>query len=127
MGFDWRKYLELARFLLNYAGGDVDREAGLRSAASRAYFAAFSHARNYAVAKLGFVAKDSPDDHGALKAHLKKGKTAKLADRLDRLRQWRNTCDYAEDAPVGLDTVVEAAVAEAEKVFAGLSLPPTAP
>src|SRR5438034_11720718 len=117
MAFDWRNYLELARFLLNYSGSDVDREAGLRSAASRAYFAAFGHARNYAVAHLGFTAKDSPDDHGALKAHLKKGKTAKMASRLDRLRQWRNASDYAADAPGDLDAVVRAAIAEAEKVF----------
>jgi hypothetical protein len=48
MAFDWKEFLELARILGRDAEGSGHREAFLRSALGRAYYAAFCHARNYA-------------------------------------------------------------------------------
>ncbi len=47
MRFDWNDYLGLARELANCPRGDDLREAKLRSAISRGYYAAFHHARAY--------------------------------------------------------------------------------
>lgn len=52
MTFAWIDFLELAEFLANSQGSFSD-EAGKRSAISRAYYAAYCHARNYAVNVLG--------------------------------------------------------------------------
>jgi uncharacterized protein (UPF0332 family) len=126
MAFDWRKYLELARALEGHAGTDLDLvEAARRSAVSRAYYAAFCYARNYAVEYQGFSPRGDVDDHGKLKAHFKTGKTSKIAQRLDRLRQWRNECDYLDDVGPALKERVKEAIQEADKVLA--TLPPPSP
>jgi hypothetical protein len=54
MPFDWREYLNLARQLAGLQGSDYSQEAVERSAVSRAYYAAFCWARNYAEKNLGF-------------------------------------------------------------------------
>lgn len=126
MPFDWAKYLELARALHGHPEQTPDVEAALRTAASRAYYAAFCHTRNYAAAHLGFDPRDAPKDHGRLRAFLKKGKTQNIATRLDRLRQWRNACDYEDDVAGDLNTMAASALDEADRVLAGLS-PPAPP
>src|SRR5207302_4999761 len=94
MPFDWRGYLELARFLQAQAGSAANHEAFLRSALSRAYYAAFCHARNHARDHLGLRLRGEADDHGALRARFKTGKMKGISDKLQRLREWRNACDY---------------------------------
>jgi RNA-splicing ligase RtcB len=54
MPFDWREYLNLARQLAGLQGSDYSQEAVERSAVSRAYYAAFCWARNYAEKNRGF-------------------------------------------------------------------------
>ena len=103
--------------------------AAQRSAVSRAYYAAFGHTRKYAADHLGFEARNDPDDHGRLKHFLNKGKTKVLATRLDRLRQWRNACDYDDEPDPDLPGLVASAIAEAQKVIDLLAppVPPTEP
>jgi hypothetical protein len=45
------------------------------------------------------------------------------ADRLDRLRQWRNESDYVDELTFDFATAVSAAIAEAERVFRSLVRP----
>jgi uncharacterized protein (UPF0332 family) len=45
--FDWTQYLYVAQELAGVAGQKPTQEAKLRSAVSRAYYAAFIQARNY--------------------------------------------------------------------------------
>jgi hypothetical protein len=45
MGFDWRRYLDVARML-----AEDSREEAKRAAISRAYYAAFGHAKSYLLA-----------------------------------------------------------------------------
>ena len=47
MSFVWSEYLDLAKELLGDASKSPIEEAKLRSAISRAYYAAFNEARNY--------------------------------------------------------------------------------
>lgn len=119
MPFTWKAYLELAHFLYSQAVSP-SAEAAYRSAVSRAYYAAFCHVRNYARDQLGFTPRYDADDHGRLRAFLNKGKTRILASRLDRLRQWRNECDYLNDLQMDIEQGCVLALSEADRVFQSL-------
>ena len=101
MSFDWEEYLNLARFLLNQAGTGCTTEAACRGAVSKAYYAAFNYARNYATDYLGFVSRSRPDDraqdHGRLRAHFRQRRRQRVGDLLGKLREWRDECDYLDD------------------------------
>lgn len=120
MPFDWKAFVVLARDLQSQASAAGNPEALLRSALSRAYYGTFCHVRNVARDTLGFQPRNDPDDHGRLRAHLK-GKRSVIAQRLDRLRQWRNDGDYSDELEFDLPTVVTSAIAEAERVFSSLA------
>jgi hypothetical protein len=130
MAFDWREFLNLARWLQEQveAKAAISSEAAFRSAISRAYFAAFGHALHYARTWLGFQGKgkteDKSQEHGALRAFLKSKRRAKVAEKLNQLRIWRNRCDYEEDLQdFDLPSQLEAALEAAEYVFQSL-IPP---
>ncbi len=126
MAFDWREYLVLAKWLAaNPPPAGVSQEATYRCAISRVYFAAYGHAFDYATQYLAFTPRNDSDDHGRLRDHLKRSKRRGTADSLDRLREWRNTCDYDAEIPGDLAAILGNAVSEAEYVFN--SLPPPAP
>ena len=93
MPFDWQEYLQLARALAAYEPTDALREAALRSAVSRAYFAAFCRARNHERERRGFVPK-GVGDHGRLKNHLRTTGRRRHASLLAQLQIWREQCDY---------------------------------
>src|ERR1022692_1085980 len=95
MPFEWKRLVNVARQLEEQAGKDeLNAEALQRSAVGRAYYAAFGHARSYAQSFLGYKVKGDADDHGALRAHLKRSRRGGDAQRLDSLRWWRNDADY---------------------------------
>jgi len=116
VSFDWREYLELARYLAGMGGTLYSPEAAYRSAVSRAYYAAFCWVRNYAAIKLGFKPQKSPDDHRRLREHLKSQGYVGLASNLNKLREWRNNCDYDDEVP-GLDSRVCASIEVANKII----------
>ena len=124
MPFDWKHYLDLARDLAQpSASGQGQREAELRSAISRAYYAAFCHARNYSRDWLNFQPTNTADDHGRLKAHLKDGKRRGLAVKLDQLQHWRNAADYEDSWMADLATVANTTISETQRVLDLLPLP----
>lgn len=123
MAFNWREYLEIARWLQGNTIPGVSEEAAQRCAVSRAYYAAFCYARNYARDYMSFLPRYAAEDHGRLRAHLKI-KRWKTAQCLDRLRDWRNDCDYQDDYPGDLARTLAEALNEAEYVFTSLQ-PPT--
>jgi hypothetical protein len=124
MAFDWSEYLAFARWLQGNTPPGVTPEAGQRSAVSRAYYAAFCHARNYARDYLGFVPREDADDHGRLRAHLKSRRRHKVGQSLERLREWRNQCDYLDTLSADLAAMLAAALQEADYVFSSLQKPP---
>ncbi len=126
MSFDWKNLLDLARLMEQDATkAGPNAEANYRSAVSRAYFGAFCHARNYAESFLKYQPKQDERDHGSLRAHLKGKRRQGDADRLERLRQWRNDADYLNDLPwTNVKALAATAIAEAEKIFRSL-MPPT--
>jgi hypothetical protein len=118
MPFDWKGLLVLAKNLAQQAAASPEPEPLLRTAASRAYFSSFCHARNYAKDYLGFDPRNNTEDHGRLRAHLTKGKRKGYADRLEQLRQLRNNADYLDDLPwTDAAATVNAALANADFLF----------
>ncbi len=123
MPFDWKQFLELAHDLEHQSAGSPHAETLLRSSLSRAYYAAFCYARNYSRDWLGFQPRNDADDHGRLREHLKRSRRRGIADRLQRLREWRNESDYLDQLTFDPTAVVAAALGEANHVFAGLTPP----
>jgi hypothetical protein len=124
MSFNWKALVNLARDLEHQAASVDDPEAHFRSAVSRAYFGAFGHACNYAKEFLDFQSRELVEDHGRLRAHLKRKRRKGDADRLEQLRQWRNEADYVNDLPwPDLPVTVATAINRAETVLASL-IPP---
>ena len=119
MAFDWGQYLNLAKFL-NGEKVSYWPEAALRSAVSRAYFATYCHARNYASVKLGFVPTRKADDHDLLIQHYFNSGRPEIANALDTLRKWRNQCDYQDRASINIPSTVPFALNRSGKVFADL-------
>ncbi len=103
MLFDWTKYLVLAEEL----GLRHDDEAALRSAVSRAYYAAFCKARN----RLSLEGVDIPkmDVHSFVWNRYREavGELRRsIGTTGDRLRRSRNKADYDDEVP-RLSTIVQ--------------------
>jgi len=115
MSFDWLSYLELARELARQGNASHLREAANRSAVSRAYYAAFCFCRNYAEQHLGFQRSSLAAEHAQLRKHLSRHNHGRVASNLNRLRQWRNQCDY-DDSVNRLHQMVRDSIRLAEQV-----------
>lgn len=113
MAFNWRQYLDLA-VLLREASSL--QEAASRSAASRAYYAAFCCARNYARDRQMFRSKRNYTDHDLVREHFRTHRMPEIARKLQRLRQWRNQCDY-DDVIINLSVLLENSISHAQKVL----------
>jgi hypothetical protein len=123
MAFEWRMFLTLAEEWQESAPSSSLAEALLRNSLSRAYFAAFCHARVYAIRFLGFRSGIAGDDHGRLRAYLKTKRRAEDGRRLDRLRQWRNEADYEDELSFDLVETTPVALQLALRVYSSLAPP----
>ncbi len=124
MAFDWREYLSLARSLLGEDEASYSIEAARRAAVSRAYYAAFCYARNFACRNLEFVPTRTGKDHGLLIKHYEARERldpalSGIADDLDDLLAYRKTCDYDDDVVVltDLESLVRCALEEAQEII----------
>ena len=96
MSFDWSEYLALAQQLAGKANISATQESRLRSAISRAYYAAFIQARNFLRDREGvviptlsahqFVIRQFSNSPDALRQEI--GSNLKL------MRYYRNQADY---------------------------------
>jgi uncharacterized protein (UPF0332 family) len=123
MVFAWSEFLDVARFLHAQGSGNaIPQEAAYRCAVSRAYYAAFCHSRCYATARLQFIPQWSDEDHRTLKQHLWRHGLQNESRSLDRLRQWRNDCDYHNPTPTATETTVQTAITQADQIVSALQL-----
>jgi hypothetical protein len=118
--FQWSDYLQLARFLQGQRETSYSQEAAERSAVSRAYYAAYCHARNYARDREGFVLSALPEDHRRLREHFQNRGQELVARALSTLRQWRNRCDY-DDSIAHTDFLVTQSILQAQRVISAPS------
>jgi len=98
MSFAWDDLLPLSEALTSL-DGDINREACLRTAISRAYYAAFGMARRGA-RTLRLATRQSAAEHGEIAAFYatRYGKIGEeIAIALGRLRNRRNAADYDDD------------------------------
>lgn len=99
MDFNWKEYLTLANYLAKLETTEFSREAIIRCSISRAYYAAFCHARNCALARGNFdydpnSKKDKGMIHSKLIQYYKDQRLIEIALMLGDLRRWRNKSDY---------------------------------
>ncbi|GIV21495.1 MAG: hypothetical protein KatS3mg023_3246 [Armatimonadota bacterium] len=118
MSFDWVEFLALARNLQGRSGASYSTEAANRTAVSRAYYAAFCHARNYAENRLGFRRTGTGRDHKLLRDHLRTRGTPwdEICEYLEDLQKWRGQCDY-DDMIQNMGILVSNAIDTAEKII----------
>jgi uncharacterized protein (UPF0332 family) len=99
MSFSWTDYLKLAQALQTNPDIPGPREASLRSATSRAYYAAFKSAVNFARSE-GFEPKYTGEDHWSIKRHFQyyhpdhSDIRSKIAVELRRMYDNRRMVDY---------------------------------
>lgn len=116
MSFQWSDYIDIARFLLANVGV-INEEAAYRSAISRAYYAAFCHAKYFAKDNFGFEPSDSAEDHRDLKDHFQRSGKNDVFRKLQRLRQWRNSSDYDDPSYDANELNARQAILQAEEVI----------
>jgi uncharacterized protein (UPF0332 family) len=118
MTFDWYQYLVLAEYLYDNRDTFPDREACLRAAISKAYYAAFCSARNYAKDFDRLVLDETAQDHGSVKKHYIRApdpKNRQVGNSLDRLRDSRNQADYS-DSIDKLEELAKATISQSKQV-----------
>lgn len=120
MPFEWKEYWHLALALCRQEMPDYESEAPARCAVSRAYYAAFCHARNYARDQHGFRPAYADSDHRDIRDHFRERHKTAIANRLEQLRQWRNNCDY-EDSVSSLSKLSSSAISTAGKILQELT------
>jgi uncharacterized protein (UPF0332 family) len=123
MPFEWTAYLDLARELAGQSPGPSLEEARLRSAISRAYYAAFKKAFNYLCDRDPAVRFQRDDVHRYVYEKFLYNPAMDWQDigsNLDRLRRLRNRADY-EDQIADLPTDTQKALDYAADIIAALS------
>ncbi len=120
MCFHWREYLNLARCLQCKGWFTYSDEAAYRCAVSRAYYAAFCHARNYARDRQQFPPAYQSEDHWKLRNHFTEQGRPDIANKLEDLHGWRKQCDY-DDTVFNICNLVAGALARADEVINELS------
>jgi uncharacterized protein (UPF0332 family) len=91
--FDWSKYVDLARELVQRFSSEEFQRSGI----SRAYYAVFHAARDYLDRKGPPVAR-----HGAAHAEVRRRiarEDWQMGMRLRRLHNWRTSADYDDVYP----------------------------
>ena len=113
MSFDWADYLCLASALQEDPACPGPEEACLRSAISRAYYAAYRRASDFAEMEEGFIPTRHGVDHSRLQDHFRDqpDKThKKVYSSLNRLSRNRAKADYASTYAGSLASQAQSAV-----------------
>jgi uncharacterized protein (UPF0332 family) len=124
MAYNWKEFLTFAENI--YAAPDVPgpREAALRSAVSRAYYAAFRAALELGL-RSGFNPTQTGDDHRNIRDYFRNStpkdtKKQDISTQLDRLHDLRRKADYENNLRQKPESMVYFAISMAKKVFADI-------
>jgi len=112
ISFDWKEFYHVARYLCNnIEDKDIgfSQEAVRRCSVSRVYYAAYHYAKDYAIRNLNYhplsrreTRAKCYNEHREIIEHYRSRHRDEIASRLEELRDWRNDCDYHEDAAIAL-------------------------
>ena len=120
MSFNWTDFLTLADALVRDPNSPGPEEASLRSAISRAYYAAFHVARNFGRDRGEFTPTETGRDHWLVKHHFMSSSVRtrqKIGLDLDRLYDYRTSADY-DDVLAGRPiSLAQSSVAVARNVL----------
>lgn len=122
MSFDWSDYLALARELYRQGMVHSSKEAELRSAISRAYYAAFCKARNYLRDNENSSLSEGPEAHVEVQNKFLQSRDRRrkeIGENLNRLRAFRNRADY-RDIFSGLSNTTIASIELADDIISDL-------
>lgn len=123
MSFDWSEYLNLAREIIGQTTTPANQEARLRSAISRAYYAAFILARNHLRDKEGHSIPETADVHRYVIVQFEQSSDPvrkAIGTKLKQLRRDRNQADY-NDTVAGLFVMSQKAIRRSRQVISSLS------
>ena len=124
MSFNWGDYLSLANALLTKPNTPGPEEAAYRSAVSRAYYAAFCSARNFARDEEKFSVPQTAKAHQLVMTYFHSNQDPlrrKIGRNLRRLRDYRNRADY-DDSLARPDAIAQASVALANQILEDLKI-----
>lgn len=122
MSFDWTEYLYLAQDLAGQGVTAPTEEAKLRSAISRAYYAAFCKARNHLRDREGRYIPQTGKAHRCVRDTFKSShdrRRKRIGENLSRLGADRVKADY-HDFIKNLPAITTKALIECEQVVAEL-------
>ncbi len=122
MTFDWAEYLNLAQELAGRATTPSTREARMRSAVSRAYYAAFCKARNQLRDGGDREIPSTGEAHPYVWNKFQSRSEPlcrKIGQNGNRLRRKRRAADY-DDAISNLPSLALTALAESEQIISAL-------
>ena len=120
MSFNWSEYFTLAQELTSKSATSSMQEAMLRSAISRAYYAAFCEARNHLIYIDAEIVPTTVNAHTYVGAKFKRSNDLsrrKIGRLLHHLRSIRNEADYQDKFYGKLRGRTRAALSEAEEVL----------
>lgn len=123
MSFDWLQCLSVAKELAGQPTSPANREAKLRTAISRAYYAAFIRARNHLRDQEGHLIPVTGDTHRYVNQQFELSVDPvrrTLGEKLIRLHVYRKQADYVDFFP-GLSGTTLVALRLSEEVISTLS------
>jgi uncharacterized protein (UPF0332 family) len=126
MSFDWIEFLTFAERIQCDPDHPGPPEAALRTAASRAYYAAYHCALTLATQE-GYATRSIAGDHKGVQAHFRQcgqgpggGVRKKISKELGRLLNHRHWADYDDVISKKPESLAEHAVGMAQRIIANL-------
>jgi uncharacterized protein (UPF0332 family) len=119
--FPWPEYLSLSRNIIQNIQTFNNHESVKRCAISRAYYAAFCFARNYARDYLHFRPTGTGKDHELVVNYFKNNGMVNISFRLLRLKGWRETSDYDDNLVGNANSLTTNAFLQAETILNEIS------
>jgi uncharacterized protein (UPF0332 family) len=120
MSFDWSHYLIIAEELFREAENTTYKDAHLRCAISRAYYAAFHTAKLKLYEKWYISVSRDASAHKEVKEYYQQKNMKMIALNLERMRIDRNKADY-HDIVKDLEAVTQENLKRANQVISALS------
>ena len=123
MPFEWAQFIDIAKILLEHGKlASITQDAAYRSAMSRAYYAAFGHAKMFATDTLNFIPLGTEEDHIHLRDFFKDNQRPEVSRHLTQLRQWRNQSDYDNPCYIINENQTRRAIQQAEHLIQSMNI-----